>query len=317
MVKHIYSKGTEHHEIEHYDIIILGGGPAGMTAALYAGRYNLKVAVIAKSIGGTANLAGEVENWPGFFGPGMELMKSFREQAEKFGARFLEAEVTDVFRDENGYVLEIGEKEIHGKALIIALGTKHRTLDIPKEKEFIGKGVSYCTTCDGMFFKNKTVIVVGGSDSAAKAALYMSEIAKKVYISYRGEELRCEPISLKKIKENKNIEIIYNSIPTTILGEKKVTGIELDVKGKKQTIALDGIFVEIGSLPATEIIQDLKLAIDEKEYIITDKSTKTNQKGCFAAGDSTNGALKQMITAAGEGAVAAKSAYDYLRFEYK
>ena len=155
MVEHIYSKGHPHHKIEHYDVLILGAGPAGLTAALYAARYNLKTAVIGKSIGGTAALAGEIENWPGYIGSGTNLIKKFKKQAGRFGARFLEAEVHNVKKDKNGFVLELEDKEIHGKALILALGSEHRKLEIEGEKEFVGKGVSYCATCDGLFFKNK------------------------------------------------------------------------------------------------------------------------------------------------------------------
>jgi len=316
MVKNIYKKGHPHQKVEHYDILILGGGPAGLTAALYAGRYNLKVAVVGKSLGGTANLAGEVENWPGFIGSGTELMKKFREHAEKFGARFLEQEIDNVKKDENGFVFEFGDSEIHGKSLIVALGTQHRKLNIPGEKELLGKGVSYCTTCDAMFFKNKTVAVVGSANSAAKAALYLSEIAKKVYVISNKSEMKCEPVSIKKIEASKNIEVIYNAESKKIIGDKKVTALELDVAGKPRKIDIDGIFIEIGATPVSDIVSELKLNL-EKEYIIVDKEMKTNLPGVFAAGDNTNNKLKQIVTAAAEGAIAAKSAYDYLRFDYE
>jgi len=182
MVKNIYSKSTPHIRIKHYDLLILGAGPAGLTAALYASRYNLDVAVIGKLIGGTANLAKEVHNWPGFIGSGTELMKKFKEQGESFGAKFLQAEIDNVKKDENGFLVEFEQgdetKVIHGKSLIIAFGTERKKLDLPGEKEFVGKGVSYCAACDGQFFKNKIVAVIGGADSAAKAALYLSELAR-------------------------------------------------------------------------------------------------------------------------------------------
>lgn len=321
MVKHIYPKGHPHDKIEHYDVLILGAGPAGLTAALYAARYNLHTAVIAKSIGGTANLAGEIENWPGFMGSGTELMNKFKQQAEKFGAKFLEAEVTKVERDENGFVFHVNSHEVHGKAVIIALGTEHRKLEIPGEKDFIGRGISYCATCDGLFFRNKTVAVIGGADSAAKAALYLSEIAKKVYIIYRGNEMRCEPISFEKIKEKKNIEIYYNAVPTEVIGDKKVSALEIS-HTKKDTeeeikLELDGVFIEIGAMPVMEMIKSLKIKTDKDGYIITDKSTKTNQKGIFAAGDNTNSTLKQVVVASAEGAIAAKATRDFLKYEYK
>ena len=321
MVKHIYDKGTSHEKIEHYDLVILGGGPAGLTAAIYAGRYHLNVAVIAKSFGGTANLAGEVENWPGYYGSGMELMNNFREQAEKFGAKFLSSEVDNVERDSNGFVFHINNKEVHSKSLIVALGSEHRKLNVPGEKEFLGKGVSYCATCDGMFFKNKTVAVIGGADSAAKAALYLSDLAKQVYIIYRREQMRCEPISLKKIENKANIKIYYNSEPKEIIGDKKVNKMIIeqsipDKNTEKINLNVDGVFVEAGATPVVDIIHNLKLNL-EKDYIVTDKDMKTSVKGVFAAGDNTNNKFKQIVVAAGEGAVAAKSAYDYLRFEYE
>ena len=213
MVNKIYPKNTPHNKMEHYDCLILGAGPAGLTAAIYAGRYNMSTAIVAKSIGGTANLAGELENWPGYTGSGMELMKKFREQAEKFGAKILQAEITNIKKDENGFVIEVNKKEIHSKTLIITLGTEHRKLNVPGEKELLGKGVSYCATCDGNFFREKEVAVIGGANSAAKAALYLSDICKKVYIIYRREEMRCEPIIFEKLKKIKNIEFHYNSNP--------------------------------------------------------------------------------------------------------
>lgn len=323
MEHHIYPRDTKHTEIEHYDLLILGAGPAGLTAAIYAGRYNLKTAVIAKSFGGTANLAGEIHNWPGFMGAGMELTQKFKTQAEHFGAKMIPAEVDKVEKDDNGFVFYTKEKVIHGRALIIALGTEHRKLNIDGEKEFLGKGVSYCATCDGMFFKNKTVAVVGGADSAAKAALYLSGIAKQVYIIYRKSEMRCEPISLQKIEETPNIKIYYNSTPEKINGEKFVKS--LDINHSKSMLEkdeidikldVDGVFIEIGATPTNEIIKDLDLNSTKDGYIVTDKEAKTSKKGIFAAGDVTNNLLKQVVTAASEGAIAAKSAYDYLKYEY-
>ena len=317
MVKNIYPKNHPHHKIEHYDVLILGAGPAGLTAAIYTGRYNLKTAVVAKSIGGTANLAGEIENWPGFIGPGKKLMEKFERQAKKFNAKFLQAEVTNVVKDANGFVIEIKDKEIHGKALIIALGTEHRKLNIKGEKQFLGKGVSMCATCDGNFFKNKTVAVIGGADSAAKAAIYLADICKKVYVIYRREELRCEPITFEKIKKHKNTEIIYHANPKEIIGDKivkqlKIIQQEQDKPEKQITLNLEGIFIEIGATPVVDIIKPLGLDVD-CGFIKTDADAKTSIKGIFAAGDVSNNNLKQVVTAAGEGAIAAKSAFDYLQ----
>ncbi len=299
-----------------YDLIILGGGPAGLTAAIYAGRYNLKVLVVAKSFGGTANLAGEIENWPGYIGSGIELMETVKQQAEKFGAEFLEGEIQSIDKSKNGFVLSSLNKKVHGRTLIIALGTEHRQLNIPGEKKFLGKGVSYCATCDGNFFRDKTVAVIGGADSAAKAALYLSGICKKIHIIYRRHEMRCEPISLSQICKKENIEIHYHSDPVEIVGEDTVEELKIitdwpDKDKVNHTIPVDGVFIEIGATPMNEVVKNLGLDM-EKGYIVTDKETKTNIDGVFAAGDVTNNYLKQIVTAASEGAVAAKSVHEFL-----
>jgi len=300
------------------DLLILGGGIAGLTAAIYGTRYNLKTIVVAKSFGGTANLAGHIENWPGFTGTGMELLQKVYQQAKDHGAELIEEEFNNLTKENDYFKLTLKDKEIKAKSLIIALGMQHRKLDVKGEKELVGKGVSYCATCDGMFFKNKTVLVVGGSDSAAKAALYLSEIAKKVYIAYRKSEMRCEPISLQKLKGKENIEINYFSNPVEILGDKKVTGIILKQDNEKdsKTIKLDvdGIFIEIGATPFIDVVKPIGVSLDEKGFIITNKDSKTNIPGVFAAGDNTNTGFKQLVVGAGEGALAAKSAYDFIRF---
>ncbi len=297
---------------EVYDVLILGGGPAGLTAAIYAGRYNLKTMVVASSFGGTANLAGEVENWPGKIGSGREIMMDVKGQAEKFGAEFLEAEFEKVEKVDGLFVLHYGDKVVRGKSLIVCLGTEHRQLDIPGEKEFLGKGVSYCATCDGNFFRGKTVSVIGGADSAAKAALYLADICEKVYVVYRKHEMRCEPVSLTKIKENKKIEILYHSNPLEVLGEGVVKQLKIDSDGEEKVLDVSGVFVEAGSVPATEILKDLGIEM-EKGYVVTGKDMGTNVEGVFAAGDVTNSAMRQMITAAGEGAVAAKGVHEFLQ----
>jgi len=300
-----------------YDVLILGAGPAGMTAALYAARYNHRVLVVGRSMGGTANSAGEIENWPGFIGPGMELMNKFKEQAMGFGAEFLEGNVKTAKKDGGLFTLDVDDKIVKGKSLIIALGTENRQLNIPGEKKFLGKGVSYCATCDGNFFKGKIVAVIGGANSAAKAAIYLSDICEKVYVIYRRHEMRCEPVSLSKICKTPHIEIIYYSNPVEIIGDKVVKGLKIktekpDEEPVERTLDLDGIFVEVGATPANEVIAELGLELDENKYIITGKDTKTNVDGVFAAGDVTNGPMKQVVTAAGEGAIAAKEAHEFL-----
>ena len=298
---------------EVYDLLILGGGPAGLTAAIYAGRYNMKTLVVANRFGGTANLAGEVENWPGYIGPGIDLMRTVKEQAKRFGAEFLETDVKTALKEGDEFVLNYDDdKKVKGKSLLVALGTENRQLNIPGEKEFLGKGVSYCATCDGNFFKDKVVAVIGGADSAAKAALYLADICKKVYIVYRKNEMRCEPISLSKISENDKIEILYHSNPVEILGDKVVDGLKiLQEKNGEKTLDVDGVFIEVGATPAIDVVKDLGLKM-ENGYIVTGKDTKTNIDGVFAAGDVTNTPMRQMISAAGEGAIAAKMAHEFL-----
>lgn len=306
---------------EEYDLMVLGSGVAGMTAAIYGVRYNLKTVVIGQSVGGTGNLAGHVENWPGFIGSGSELMTKVYEQAKHAGVHFFEGEISSINKKGSEFFVEVGDKRIQARAVILSLGMQHRKLDIKGEKEFLGKGVSYCATCDGMFFKGKTVMVVGGSDSAAKAALYLSEIAKKVYISYRKSEMRCEPISLKKLHGKENVEINYFTNPVEILGDKKVTGIILKQedggKSSNLKVDVDGIFVEIGAAPVIEVVSPLGVALNEGGFIMIDRNCKTNVEGVFAAGDNTDTSFKQMVVAAGEGAIAAKSAQDFLKFGKK
>ncbi len=318
MKRRAHSQKNFEKKPEYFDLAILGAGPAGLTAAIYAGRYNLKTIIISKIIGGTATQAGRVENWPGFIGSGTELMQKFKKQAEEFDTQFLGAEISKVRKEKNQFLIETEKKEIYAKTIIIALGTENRRLGIEGEKKFLGKGVSYCATCDGFFFKDKKVIVIGGADSCAKTALYLSNFAKEVYIIYRKGGLRCEPTSLQKINGKRNIKILYNSVLKRIKGKNSVNQVEIetdaDNKIKNFFLDIDGIFIEIGSTPATEILSELKIKM-EKEYIITDKHAKTNIGGIFAAGDITNNNLKQIVTAAGEGAIAAKSAYDYLRFK--
>lgn len=286
-----------------------------MTAGIYGARYNLKTAIIANSFGGTGNLAGHVENWPGFEGSGADLMKKIEEQAKTKGVKFIQDEIKQVSKDKEKFSVLISNKTIKGKTLILALGMQNKKLNIPGEKEFLGKGVSYCTTCDGMFFKNKNVAIIGGADSAAKAALFLSEIAKKVYVVYRKGEMRCEPVVLEKLKKKPNVEIHYFSNPGEIIGDKKVKALKLNKEEgqKEMTLDVDGVFIEIGATPTTELIKPLGIATNEIDYIITDKESRTNIPGVYAAGDTTDTKFKQLVVASAAGATAAKSAFDYLK----
>jgi len=294
----------------HYDVIILGAGPAGLSAGIYTARYALSTLIISKDVGGMANLAPKIENYPGYEGSGMELMKKFYEQAKKAGAKFLSEEIMDIEKDDNGFIISTKKKKIHTKTIIFSLGTEKRKLGIGEEK-FIGKGISYCATCDGSFFRNKKTLVIGGSDSAALAALELAGYSD-VRIVYRGDKLRCEDVNLERIKKNKKIKIIYNALPLAIKGKKKVEKLVVKEKGKKREIKTDGIFIEIGAIPSTTLAKKLNVELDE-EYIRVNHEMETNIKGIFAAGDAVKSKLKQVVLSAAQGAKAAKSAYDYLK----
>lgn len=297
--------------MKKYDLIIIGAGPAGLTAGLYAVRSGLKTVIISKDIGGTANSILELENWPGFKGSGTELMKQFYDQLKTYKIDFIMADVENIKKENEEFVVETKNKKLQSKAIILATGTKRKELNIPGEKKLKGKGVSYCITCDAFFFKDKIVGVIGGSDCAATSALALSDITKKVYVIYRGGELRCEDINSKKLGDKENVEIIYGVIPKEIKGEEKVVGLIIEENGNQKEIKLDGVFVEIGATPIIKIVETLKLKLD-KNYIIVDEDMKTSLPGVFAAGDITNHKLKQVVVASGQGAIAAKSAYDYL-----
>ncbi|MEK6833458.1 MAG: FAD-dependent oxidoreductase [Nanoarchaeota archaeon] len=298
-----------------YDILIIGAGPAGLTAGLYSARNGLKVGIISKDIGGTTNFILKIENWPGFSGSGAELMKKFYEQLKKYEIDFIIDEVDSIEKKNNEFIVKTKKQELGCKALIIATGTERKKLKIPGEVKFLGKGVSYCATCDSFFFKNKDVAIIGGSDCATISALALSDISKKVYLIYRGEKLRCENINEERLKQKKNVEIFYNSFPLEILGENKVEEIKIMSKDKKRNIKVDGIFIEIGSSPLAEFAKNLNLKIDNEKFIEVNENMKTSVEGIYAAGDITNHKLKQVVVASAQGAIAAKSAYDWLNRE--
>lgn len=302
--------------MESYDVIIIGAGPAGLTAGLYSIRNGLKTAVISKDIGGTANSILSLENWPGYSGNGAVLMKQFYDQLKKYeGIKIMTKDVESVKQDPKTkeFLIRTKKDEFSCKALILATGTERRKMKIPGEQELTGRGVSYCVTCDAFFFKGKTVAVIGGSDCAATSALALTDLAKKVYVIYRGEKLRCEELTTDRLEDKKNAELVYNAIPTKINGKEKVESIEINQKGKKQEIKVDGIFVEVGSTPLTNFLKELNVKMDKEGYIIVDEEMSTSVKGIFAAGDITHHKLKQVVVASGQGAIAAKSAYEYLK----
>ncbi len=298
---------------DEYDVIIIGGGPSGSTAAIYLGRYARKTLVISKDFGSLGS-AGEIENWPGTLSiSALELFNNFQNHAKEYGVDFILSEVQDIKKNKNGFLVKVDGKEIISKTLILANGTVHKKLEIPGEEEFLGRGVSYCATCDGMFFKRKKVTIIGGADSAAKSALYLSNICEKVTIIYRKSSLRCENIYMERIKNKKNIEIIYDAVPVEIIGKEKVEKIKIKNNNKEQIIETDGIFIEIGTLPCKKMSDCLNVEVNDNNYIKVDKSMRTNIEGVFAAGDITDGPLKQIITSSSDGAIAAYSAHEYLQ----
>lgn len=303
-------------ENNKYDLVILGGGPAGLTAAIYAARYHMNFIVISEGFGGTITGALEVENWPGKIASGTEIMNEIKKQADFLGTEYIQEKVDKIERKDKDYIIFAGEKKILTKSIIYALGTKHRCLNIPGEEEYKGKGVSYCATCDGRFFRNKTVAVIGGANSAAEGALYLADICENVYIIYRKDRLRCEPGTLELLEKKSNVEIIYNALPTLIKGESLVQFLEITQKDKKRFIPTKGIFIEIGADAVTDPLYGLDVKIDQG-YVYTNKNTETNLPGLFAAGDVTNNLFKQMVTATGEGATAVASAFNYIRFKYR
>jgi thioredoxin reductase (NADPH) len=295
------------------DICIIGSGPAGLTASLYSARSGLKTVIVSKDIGGSANSILILENWPGYKGSGAELMKKFYEHVRNYDVNFILSEVKSIEKKNNLFLIKTSKEEIECKAVILATGTERKKLKIPGEEELIGRGVSYCATCDSFFFKNKVVGVIGGSDCATGSVLALSDIAKKVYVIYRGEKLKCEDINSKRLEEKSNVKIFYNSFPTRIFGKDKVEGIEI-IKGKtKEKIDLDGIFIEIGSSPLTEFTKELKLKINSENFIEVNPNMETSVKGVFACGDVINSKLKQVIVSAAQGAIAAKSAEEFLK----
>lgn len=299
-----------------YDVIIIGGACAGLSAAIYSGRRALKTLVITKVVGGQAAITTEIENYPGFLSiPGPDLMNKFKEQAESFGAEIKLGEVTNIEKlDNHNYLIKTAEEEFEAKTVILTFGLEHRKLGISGEKEFFGRGVTYCATCDGPFFKGKTVGVVGGGNSAFDAADYLADICEKVYLFVRKNEYRAEKVLIDSVKNKKNIEIMNFTEVTECLGEKKLQKVKLinNQTNKESEIELDGLFIEIGWRPKTEIVKNL-VELNDKGYIITDNEQKTSVPGIFAAGDVTETPFKQAIVSAGEGAKAGLSAARYVK----
>lgn len=306
-------------EIVQYDLVIIGAGPAGLNASLYASRYGLKNVVVGGISGGLTSQIHEIGNWLG--SPdisGFEFVQRTTEHIKKFNTEIINCLVDEIKKEDDGtfIILLSNGTKFKTKTILIATGSKHRKLGAIGEKEFLGKGVSYCATCDGFFYRDKVVGVIGGSDSAVSAAVFLGDIAKKVFLIYRGEKLRAENFWVVAAEKNSKIEIIYNTNVKEIKGEEKISQIVLDnLYQGKDLLEIEGLFVEIGFIPSTELTVNLGIELDDEGYIKIEQDGKTSLVGVWAAGDITSGSnkFKQIITAASEGAIAANSIQAHLR----
>jgi thioredoxin reductase (NADPH) len=308
-------------KIHIYDLAIIGGGIAGLSGGIYAGRLNLDTIIFSQETRGTIAKTDIVENYPGFKKiTGMELGSKILEHAKQHPIKIIEKQVTKVAYSRNGcfriYYKNKGEiKHYHAQNILFATGTKWKKLGVPGEKEFANKGVHYCALCDGIFYKNKIVAVVGGGDSAAKEAILLSNYAKKVYIIARNK-LKPEPINKKRVSQIKKIQLIENNEVKKITGKKNVTSIQLsnNFNGSKK-LNLDGVFVDIGHIPLSQFAKTLGVKLNKKNEIMINKESKTNIKGVWAAGDVTDSRFKQAITGVGEAVRAIYGAYERITGE--
>ena len=298
------------------DVIVIGGGPAGYTAALYAARANLSTMVIEKfAPGGQMATTEIVENYPGFVEGinGFELGMQMKKGAERFGVKTKLAEVKSVELDKNPKLVHTAKDTFAAKTIILALGASPRELGLPNERNLRGRGVSYCATCDGMFYKDKTVVIVGGGNTAVADALFLAKICKQVYLVHRRDELRASKTYMESLQKTENIEFIWSSEVVEILADEFVTGVK--VKSRKddsiRMVACDGIFVAIGNVPNTELIKG-QVELDEAGYVPADETTRTNIPGVFVVGDMRNKPLRQIVTAVADGAVASKYAEEFI-----
>ena len=292
-----------------YDMIIVGGGPGGYTAALYAARAGLDVLLVERlSAGGQMNLTGQIDNYPGF--PegvdGFQLSYNMQQQAERFGAKTRYAEVLELQLEGEVKSIRTNEGEYFAKSVVISTGANPRQLGVERENEMIGRGVGYCAHCDGGFYRGKTVAVVGGGNSAVAEALYLSRIAKEVILIHRRDSLRATHIYQKPLQEAGNIRFVWDSEVTELLGEEVLSGVKIrNLKsGEEQILEIQGLFVSIGRKPATDLVKD-QLTLDGAGYIMAGENTKTNIPGVYAVGDVRTKELRQIVTAVADGAMAA------------
>lgn len=299
-----------------YDVIVIGGGPGGYCAALYAARANLKTLVIEKfAPGGQMATTEIVENYPGFVDGinGFELGMQMKKGAERFGVKTKLAEVKSVELSANPKLVHTAKDTFESKTVILALGAFPRELGLENERNLRGRGVSYCATCDGMFYRDKTVVIVGGGNTAVADAIFLAKICRKVYLVHRRDELRASKTYMESLERTENIEFLWSSEVTEILEDEFVTGVKVRNKkdGEVREIACDGIFVAIGNIPNTKLIEG-QVLLDESGYVLADETTRTNIQGVFAVGDMRQKPLRQIVTAVSDGAVASKYAEEFI-----
>ena len=299
-----------------YDVIVIGGGPGGYTAALYAARANLSVAILEKlSPGGQMGTTDVIDNYPGF--PqgvnGFELAMQMKEGAERFGAQTQLAEVTQVELAGQVKTVHTSGGDYQARTVVLATGAHPRELGLPGERELRGRGVSYCATCDGMFYRGKTVVVVGGGNTAVSDVLYLSRLCEKVYLVHRRDTLRASKVYLDPLQKAENVEFVWDSEVKQLLRDQAVTGVRVRNKktGKERDIPCAGVFVAVGYLPNTQLYRG-QVELDEAGYVLADETTQTNLPGVFAVGDLRKKPLRQVVTAASDGAVAAHFIEEYL-----
>ena len=299
-----------------YDMLIVGGGPGGYTAALYAARAGLSVVLLEKlSAGGQMALTSEIDNYPGF--PkgvdGFELGLQMKEGAERFGAETVLAEVFSLKLEGQIKEADTSEGIFRGRTVVFATGANPKNLGVPEEQQLTGKGLHYCAHCDGMFYRGKTVAVIGGGNSAVADALLLSRVAKKVYLIHRRDSLRATQIYHKPLMDAPNVEFVWNSAVVELLGDARLSGAKVQnlLDGSQHSLELDGVFVSIGRSPASSLVEG-QLVLDGGGYIVADESTKASLPGVYAVGDVRTKALRQIVTAVADGAMAVHSAEEYL-----
>ena len=295
-----------------YDVIIIGSGPAGLSAAVYCTRAQLDAVVVEKEYMGTGQIAvtDRVDNYLGLYGiSGYDMGEKFREHAEELGAQFLDGEVNKIYKSGDIWNVSLADgKTLEGRTVIYAAGASHRQLGVPGGTL---SGVSYCAVCDGGFYKDKVCAVVGGGDTALGDALYLSKLAKKVYLIHRRDEFRGNRSLQEKVRAAENIELVLEAVPTAVLGDKRVSGIEVEQRGEKRAIEADGVFVAVGMIPNTAPLEGVCEL--EGGYVRAGEDGKTSEEGLFAAGDVRTTPLRQVVTAVADGANCAVSAEEYLR----